>query len=159
MWVQAQGWGNILDMVFFFFFKDLFIYSFIQRERGRDTGRGRSRPHAGSLMRKSWKSRITPQAAGGTKPAWRGHCLALSGGVLWGAPAFSPDMCILPGHLPLPAGPGRANAAHPRASPLQGVPGEDCQAVRASCLHLWEPAVCPHHCRWVVRSLVTRPQS
>ena len=36
----------------FFFFK---IYLFIQREleRGRDTGRGRSRPHTGSPMRDS----------------------------------------------------------------------------------------------------------
>ena len=44
-------------LTFFFFFKD-FIYLFIhdshtERERGRDTGRGRSRLHAGSL---TWDS-------------------------------------------------------------------------------------------------------
>ena len=40
----------------FFFKKKDFIYLFTrdtERERGRDTGRGRSRLHAGSLMRDS----------------------------------------------------------------------------------------------------------
>ena len=40
-------------MCFFFFLKILFIYSWEtqkERERGGDTGRGRSRLHAGSLM-------------------------------------------------------------------------------------------------------------
>ena len=37
-------------MLYFIFLKD-FIYLFMmERERGRDTGRGRSRTHAGSLM-------------------------------------------------------------------------------------------------------------
>ena len=37
-----------------FFFKILFIYSQeTERERGRDTGRGRSRLHAGSWMQDS----------------------------------------------------------------------------------------------------------
>ena len=36
-------------LFFFFFFKILFIYD-RHRERGRDTGRGRSRLHAGSPM-------------------------------------------------------------------------------------------------------------
>ena len=52
-----------------FCFKD-FIYLFMkdavrERERGRDTVRGRSRPHAGSLM---WVSKIPPWAEGGAKP-------------------------------------------------------------------------------------------
>ena len=41
---------------FFFFFKDFIYYSFmidLERERGRDTGRGRSRLHAGNLTRDS----------------------------------------------------------------------------------------------------------
>ena len=39
---------------FIYFFKDLFIYLFMierEREKGRDTGRGRSRLHAGSPTR------------------------------------------------------------------------------------------------------------
>ena len=47
----------------FFFFKD-FIYLFMrERERGRDTGRGPSRLHAGSL---TWDSilRLQDQAPG-----------------------------------------------------------------------------------------------
>ena len=44
---------------FFFFFKriDLFVYS-RDTHRGRDTGRGRSRHHAGSL---TWNSILGPQ--------------------------------------------------------------------------------------------------
>lgn len=55
----------------------------------------------------------------------------------WAPPFFS-------GHISLPAGPGRADAAHPFASALQGVPGEDRQVVRAARLHFWQPAVCAH---------------
>ena len=40
-----------------------------ERERGRNTGRGRSRPHAGSQMWDSIPvSRITPWAEGSAKP-------------------------------------------------------------------------------------------
>ena len=58
------------------FFKKRF-YLFIHRdtERGRDTGRGRSRLHAGSL---TWDSipgvQITPQAEGGAKPLGHQGC-------------------------------------------------------------------------------------
>ena len=39
---------DIQEKVVFFFFKDLFIYDrHRERERGRDTGGGRSRLHAG----------------------------------------------------------------------------------------------------------------
>ena len=41
---------SFIFFIFYLFFKD-FIYLFMrERERGRDTGRGRSRLHAGSLM-------------------------------------------------------------------------------------------------------------
>ena len=53
----------------FFFFKILFIHSWEtqrDRERGRDTGRGRSRLHAPGARRGTWSrvSRITPWAKG-----------------------------------------------------------------------------------------------
>ena len=59
----------------FFFFKILFIYS--ESERGRDTGRGRSRLHVGSL---TWDSiprfsRIMPWTEGGAKPLSHLGCL------------------------------------------------------------------------------------
>ena len=58
------------------FFKD-FIYLFIEthteREReGKDTGRGKSRLHAGNPT-----SRITPRAAGGAKPLRHWGCPGL----------------------------------------------------------------------------------
>ena len=54
--VPGRGWGQAHCGLFFF--KKYFIYLFMTdtqtgRERGRDTGRGRSRLHAGSLMRNS----------------------------------------------------------------------------------------------------------
>ena len=46
-----------------------------ERERGRDTGRGRSRLHAGCPMwTRSRISRITPWAEGGTKPLSHPGC-------------------------------------------------------------------------------------
>ena len=46
-----------------------------KRERGRDTGRGRSCLHAGSLIgTRSWVSRITPWAEGGAKPLSHPGC-------------------------------------------------------------------------------------
>ena len=44
-------------------------------ERGRDTGRGRSRLHAGSPMgTRSWVSRVTPWAKSSTKPLSHPGC-------------------------------------------------------------------------------------
>ena len=64
-------------------FKD-FIYLFLRDpEKGRDTGRGRSKLHAGSLTRDwvsrisritSWVSRISPWAEGGAKPLSHPGC-------------------------------------------------------------------------------------
>ena len=57
--------------IIFYFFKDLLIYSWeTQRERGRDTGRGRSRLHAGSP---TWDSIPGPQghALGWRRPLHR----------------------------------------------------------------------------------------
>ena len=57
---MSLQWSNL------FFFKD-FIYLLMRdTERGRDTGRGRSRLHAGSPTRT--RSRITPLAEGSAKP-------------------------------------------------------------------------------------------
>ena len=46
------------------------------RERGGDTGRGRSRLHAPGARRgtQPWVSRITPRAAGGAKPLRHRGC-------------------------------------------------------------------------------------
>ena len=50
-----------------------------QREKDRDTGRGRSRLHAGSLMWDSIQvSRITPWVEGGTKPLSHQGCPIIS---------------------------------------------------------------------------------
>ena len=48
----------ISALIFFFFFKILFIIHERHTERGRDRGRGRSRLHAGTLM---WDSIPGPQ--------------------------------------------------------------------------------------------------
>ena len=54
-----------LNTYIYFFFKKRFIYLFmIERERGRDTGRGRSRLHAGSPM---WDSILGLQDHAWTK--------------------------------------------------------------------------------------------
>ena len=46
-----------------------------ERERGRDTGRGRSRLHAGSLRRTRFQiSSIRPWAKGGAKPLSHPGC-------------------------------------------------------------------------------------
>ena len=60
--------GENNDQIYILFFKD-FIYLFMRdSERGRDSGRGRSRFHAGSLTQDSIRvSRIRPWAEGGTK--------------------------------------------------------------------------------------------
>ena len=54
-----------LDLILYFFFKILFIYSWDtqrgERERGRDTGRRRSRLHAGSL---TWDVGLYPRCPG-----------------------------------------------------------------------------------------------
>ncbi|CAD7677563.1 unnamed protein product [Nyctereutes procyonoides] len=64
--------------VFLFVLRILFIHE-RHRKRGRDTGRGRSRLHAGSL---TWDlipgvSRITPWAEGGAKPLSHPGCFVL----------------------------------------------------------------------------------
>ena len=59
-----------------FFFKD-FIYLLMrdtERERGRDTGRGRSSVQGAQRGTRSEVFRITPWAAGGAKPLCHGGC-------------------------------------------------------------------------------------
>ena len=81
----AFGFSKFFSLVFIF--KKYFIYLFMsdteekEREKGRDTGRGRSRLHVGSLM---WErgtlfrdSRIAHWAAGGAKLLHHGGCLFL----------------------------------------------------------------------------------
>ena len=58
---------SYISLVLFFFFKILFIYE-RHRERGGDTGRGRSRLYAGSLTWGSILPWIMPWTKGGTKP-------------------------------------------------------------------------------------------
>ena len=60
-------------LMLFYFLKILFIYSW-KTQRGRDTGTGRNRLHAGSL---TWDSRIAPWAEGGAKPLSHLGCLIL----------------------------------------------------------------------------------
>ena len=59
----------------FFFFLRFYLFIHRDRERGRDTGRGRSRHHTESLRgTQSRVSRITPWAAGGAKPLCHRGC-------------------------------------------------------------------------------------
>ena len=62
--------SQALQQLFFGFSNILFIYSWeIQKERGRDIGRGRSRLHSGAWCgTQSQVSRITPWAKAGTEP-------------------------------------------------------------------------------------------
>ena len=54
IYLGVEFLGHVVILCDFFkkiFFKRFFIYLFMRdRERGRDTGRGRSRLHAGNLM-------------------------------------------------------------------------------------------------------------
>ena len=76
---ESKPWGGgdplssccqLLQVTFFFFFKDFYLFiheRHRERKRGRDTGGGRSRLHAGSRARcgtRSLDSRIAPWAKG-----------------------------------------------------------------------------------------------
>lgn len=75
---------------------------------------------------------------------------------VWQGPLCLPDplgwrVCLFflssSGYFSFPAGARRAHAPHAAAPTLQGVPGENCRAVRAARLHIRESSLRAHDCR------------
>ena len=71
-----EGLTVCCKVLSFYFLKDFYLFIHeTHRERGRDTGRGRSRLHAGSLTpTRSWVSGITPWAEGRCSPTEPSRC-------------------------------------------------------------------------------------
>lgn len=53
-----------------------------------------------------------------------------------------------PGNLSFPARTRGAYASYTTATSLQRLSRKDCQTLRAARLHLWQPFICSHHCRY-----------